>query len=448
MKRAPAIHFPPFCLDPLDARLWQGTQILPLRPKLFVLLCYLVEHADRLIAKEELRKAVWPDTCVSEGLLKGHIRDLRKVLGDEAEVPRFIETVHGRGYRFIGKVQSLEPSRVRSLENAGLQTPDAGHRDSPLVGREAELEHLHRWLEKTLQGKRQIVFITGEPGIGKTTLVDAFLERLETGDWRLAPAPQASSLKPQASGFWIGRGQCIEHYSTSEAYLPILDALGRLCGEPEGERLIAILRQHAPLWLTQLPSVLPTIEREALQRQVVGATQERMLREMAVALEEFTTEQPLVLWLEDLHGSDSATLDLLAFLARRREPARLLVLGTYRPLVVRTREHPLYAIQRELQVRGQCDELALEPLSEGAVAEYLETRIAIGATQTLPLRDLARVIHQRTEGNPLFMVSTVEAVLKQNEEGHGDEQGGLHEVIEAVRRTVPASIRQFIEVCA
>lgn len=171
----------------------------------------------------------------------------------------------------------------------------------------------------------------------------------------------------------------------------------------------------------------------------MSATQERMLREMAQALEELTAEQPLVLWLEDLHGSDYATLDLLAFLARRREPARLLVIGTYRPLAVRSGEHPLAAIKQELQVRGQCQELALEPLGEGAVAEYLETRLP---GSQLPA-GLARMIHQRTEGNPLFMVGVVETLLGQEAGNHGAEPGALQRVIEAVSKTVPASIRQI-----
>ncbi len=81
----------------------------------------------------------------------------------------------------------------------------------------------------------------------------------------------------------------------------------------------------------QLPWLLEAADRDALQRELLGATRERMLREMAEAVEALTAQAPLVLVLEDLHWSDSATLDLLAFLARRREPARLLLIGTYRP---------------------------------------------------------------------------------------------------------------------
>ena len=162
------------------------------------------------------------------------------------------------------------------------------------MGRREELEQLHRWLEKAQGGARQIVFVTGEPGIGKTAVVEVFLEQ----------AAAEGSL-------WIGRGQCIEHYGAGEAYMPVLEAFGRLCREPGGERLIELLGRHAPTWLAQLPALLNATEREKLQREVQGATQERMLREMAEAVETLTVERPLILQLEDLHWSDVSTLELL-----------------------------------------------------------------------------------------------------------------------------------------
>ena len=100
-------------------------------------------------------------------------------------------------------------------------------------------------------------------------------------------------------------------------------------------------------------------EREALSRQLFGSTQERMARELAGALEALTAERPLVLWLEDLHWSDFSTVDALALLARRREPARLLVVGTYRPAEVIANGHPLRGLVRELEVHAQCRDLPL-----------------------------------------------------------------------------------------
>jgi len=95
------ILFPPFRLDVLNEQLWRDNELVPVRPKPFAVLTYLATHAGRLVPRAELVKAVWPDTYVSEGLLCVYIREVRVVLGDDSEVPRFIETVPRRGYRFI-----------------------------------------------------------------------------------------------------------------------------------------------------------------------------------------------------------------------------------------------------------------------------------------------------------------------------------------------------------
>src|SRR5262249_23061928 len=150
-----------------------------------------------------------------------------------------------------------------------------------------------------LSGERRMAFITGEAGIGKTALVDAFARRI-----------------PPDHGILIGRGQCLEHYGTSEAYLPVLEAVGRLCREHRW--VVEVLRAHAPMWLLQMPSLVSAPDRELLAREVLGATRERMLREMGEALEAMTVDRPLVLILEDLHWSDYSTLDLISYLARQR----------------------------------------------------------------------------------------------------------------------------------
>jgi predicted ATPase len=211
------------------------------------------------------------------------------------------------------------------------------------VGRDAEFGQLHRWLGTALTGVRQVVFVTGEAGLGKTTLVEAFAAGVG-----------------HHQHLWIGRGQCIEHYGSGEAYLPVLEAIGRLCREPGGHELIEYFARYAPTWLVQMPWLISPAEFEALQLQVVGETRERMLRELAEALERLTAGQPLVLVLEDLHWSDYSTLDVLAMLARRREPARLLVLGTYRPEDILRQGHPLQTVQHELHLHGHCKILPLD----------------------------------------------------------------------------------------
>jgi predicted ATPase len=136
-----------------------------------------------------------------------------------------------------------------------------------------------------------------------------------------------------------------------------------------------------------------------------------MLREMAEALEALTTVRPLILVLEDLHWSDPSTLELLSFLARRRQAAQLLVIGTYRPIEVLANGHPLRAVTQELQLHHHCEELLLWLLSEDDIIDYLANRLAVGAQHAAPLPQLAHLIHRRTEGNPLFMVNVVDDLL-------------------------------------
>jgi hypothetical protein len=412
------------------------------------------------VTKETLFQTVWFDTVVSDDALTSCIQELRSALRDNSKQPRYIETVHRRGYRFLPAVTTRpvvsSQFSIVSTGKAPLQNPQlaTGHWQltTKLVGRETELRQLHDWLDKALGGERQLVFVSGEPGIGKTTLVEAFLagigqrgpgnggrenQKAKAKTQKSKVKNPAPSTQHRAPGMWLGWGQCIEHYGAGEAYLPILEALGRLCREKDGKKVIALLRQHAPSWLVQMQALLSSTELDELQRRTAGVTRERMLRELAEALEVVTQEHPLVLTLEDLHWSDVSTLDLLSMLARRQEPARLLVIGTYRPVEVLTREHPLKALKQELQLHGRCEELALDFLSEDDVAEYLAVRFAVpsplagegqdrGALRSrhgqrpshpVPLpqgerepfvaesvHNLARYVHRRTDGNPLFMV--------------------------------------------
>ncbi len=301
---------------------------------------------------------------------------------------------------------------------------------SVVVGRESELTQLRHLFEKVLRGERQVVFVSGEAGIGKTTLVDAFLARLrDRADVR------------------ITSGQCVEQYGPGEAYMPLLEATTRLCQGPGGERRVAALQRYAPSWLTQLPSLLEPQEWERLQQRARGTSRERMLRELAETAEGFSTTRPLVLVLEDLHWSDESTLDWVTYMARRREPAKLLILATYRPTEVLANHHSLHGVVQELQARGQCEVVGLAPFAEEAVVEYLAVRLHTnGATRHLGPRQFIPLLHQRTGGNPLFLVNTVDDLIRQ---GVFVEEAGRHTVsadaATVVTEGIPDTVRQLIE---
>jgi predicted ATPase len=166
-----------------------------------------------------------------------------------------------------------------------------------------------------------------------------------------------------------------------------------------------------------------------------------MLREVVEGLDALTVEAPLVLVLEDLHWSDSATIDLLAVLARRRDPSRLLVLGTYRPADVAVSEHPLKAAKRELELHGHCEEIPLEFLSLEAVAAYLSRRFG----QEHWPAELPRMLHRRTDGNPLFLVNMVDDLLARGQLREADGRFGLAVPAKDLALEAPETLWQIVE---
>ena len=304
----------------------------------------------------------------------------------------------------------------------------AEREDGTLPGREPELEQLGELLQEARAGHRQIVFVTGEPGIGKTRLIHTFLERV-LEDEAEEPA-------------WIAGGICIELHGEGEAYLPILEALDRLAHEAGAERLRRVLLRWAPSWLAQMPWLLQPGDSKQTPAPLPVATPTRMLREFCLAMEAFSQERPLVLWLEDLHWSDSATLDLLAALAARSESARLLILATYRPVEAAMHAHPIASLKRTLVAQRGCRELALELLDVPAVQEYLRQRCA---TELEPA--LADLIHGRTEGNPLFMITVVNQLVAEGwlARATADEDWTLTRPVETLRALVPDSLKGIVE---
>jgi DNA-binding winged helix-turn-helix (wHTH) protein/predicted ATPase len=411
----------PLWLDPTNQWVRRGAETLRLTPKAFAVLRLLAEHAGQLVTKQALLAGVWPDTAVGDAVLATVVREIRSVLGDPASRPWLIETVHRRGYRLLEPLALEAPPPAAAAARFATSLP-------ALVGRQAELERLAAWWDTALRGERRVIFVSGEPGIGKTALIDAFSCRHE-------------SLRDA----FVGRGQCIEQLGAGEAYLPVLAALGDLCREPGGDRLVTLLRKHAPAWLSQMPAVLEGLgDAERSRLNLAGATRERMLREMTEALEAAAAERPFVLMLEDLHWSDSATLDLIALLARRRGAARLLVLGTYRSAEVIYRDHPLKGVKHELQLQGRCEDLALGSLDEAAVGDYLAARFGAGTDAEAP-RDLARVLHERTDGIPLFVVSVVNDLVARGAIMGAEGRWTVRPEAHAAVGEVPASLRQLLE---
>lgn len=414
-------------LDPANRCLWIADRRVELAPKVYEVLLYLAQHGERLVGRRELLDAVWPDTHVTEAALTVVIGRIRDLLGDDGEhLPR-IQTLHRRGYRLVGPlaIGGRTPAVTRMPE------PETPSFAPAIVGREAALQVLEDAYRRVAAGTRQLVFVSGEPGIGKTTVVEEFIRRLGAGRSATDTAAARQSAK-----FRVGRGQCAEPHA-GEAYSPLLIALERLCREPAAAEQ---LRRCAPTWLAQIPALSPPGERELLNQMSMLSTPERMLRELSTLLDELGRDQPLVLLIEDLHWSDHASVAALAAFAQSREPSRVLWIGTVRPVDSIISNHPIASLRLELRGKRLCSEIALVPFTPADVEAYLALRLADGNVPP----HLSRMLHQQTSGNPLFLALAVEELIEHRQLYLGDGRWQLATAAEAIAASVPESVREII----
>ena len=370
-----------FELDESNACLLRNGETVAVAPTPFTLLCVLARQPGSLVTKDALLDAVWGHRFVSDSVLKTAISDLRKVLGDDPRHPRFIETVSRRGYRFIASPSSALSMQPASPTVTAADTPPS----PPFIGRTDEASRLQRAWEQADGGQRAVVWLAGEPGIGKTTLIEHFLASL--------------------GGIACARGHCVEHYGAGEPYLPVLEALADLCrSDPT---LPALMRAVAPTWLLQLPWLSTTQEKDALRRELAGVGPDRMLREMGELLDRYTEQRPLMLVTEDLQWSDRATVQLINYVARRRGRTRLMWLSSFRLAEVVALDHPLSSLRHELRLQRLCEEVVLDPFSETEVADY----VALRSTSLARDEAFVRALHERTDGVPLFVSSITSEVM-------------------------------------
>jgi DNA-binding winged helix-turn-helix (wHTH) protein len=403
------VRFDIFELDEANARLLRDGKAVALAPTPFAVLCTLVRQQGSLLTKNVLLDEVWGHQFVSDSVLKTAISDVRTVLDDDPRQPRFIETVSRRGYRFIAPTIAAT-ALAKGSEHPNLQAQS-------FVGRAEALRRLSGAWARACDGQHVVVWVAGEPGVGKTTLIDHFTAGL--GD--IAHA----------------RGQCVEHHGPGEPYLPVLEALAQLCRSDDA--VAQLLRAVAPTWLLQLPWLSTADERDALRRELAGVGPDRMLREMGELLDRYTERRPLLLVTEDLHWSDRATIQLIDYIARRRGNARLVWLSSFRLAEVVALEHPLNSVRHELRSHGLCEEIILDAFSEREVGEYV-------AAHSPPLAGdeaFARTLHERTDGVPLFVVSLLaDVIMRTSSDAEGDAQARVANV--AVPQNLTAIIDHYI----
>ncbi len=311
--------------------------------------------------------------------------------GRQAEALRVFQDYRS----YLASVTGTEPSpAARSIERdiaAGRIGPWAAEgldtRSRSFIGRAEEMRRLDEALAAAGRSTRQIVFLEGEMGLGKSTIIDRFVAGLG-----------ASPI--------VAKGRCIDSRTATEPYGPILEALDRLAAA-DTVRVVGALRRFAPTWLAQLPWLHQADDRRETGDALQLTTRTRMVRELARLIETLASERPLVLLFEDVHWADPATVDAIEVISQRDEPCKLLLLASYRRSDAVAAGHAFVPLVARLTARSVAQRIELEPLDAPRTTELVRTRLGHG---TLDERTDA-AIRAWTGGNPLFVVTAVDHLV-------------------------------------
>jgi serine/threonine protein kinase len=335
--------------------------------------------------------------------------------------------------------QSLAKDRARRFQSAAdlIQALEALRSDrpasprveerepDPVFGRQKELSKLDDLLRSAIDGVGRVVMVSGEPGIGKTALTSSFVYA-------------ARNRNPE---MLLARGACVEQHGAGEAYMPFLDAVGGLLHGSGGERSRALLRRYAPTWCLQFPAVFSSDAVSELKREAAGATKDRMLRELGDAIAALTAETPVLLFLEDVHWIDPASVDMMRHLAERSRAQRLMFLATARPEDMERINPTLKKCYTEMHARGVCDEIALGSLQERDIAAYLDANYS--PNEFPP--ELAAVIHKKSEGHSLFATGAIQLLAERGDIVRDNGAWKLRQPLAQIELNAPVSVRSMIE---
>jgi predicted ATPase len=397
-------YFAPFGFDVDEGTLWRGSQPVRLTRKAGALLRCLLERAGGWVSKSDIMAAVWPDTYVQPDNVKVLVREIRQALGDQHRAAKFIRSEAGRGYAFVAPV--ADHGSRRAAQGLGPRTPI-------FVNRGPELASLADALDAVRASARRLVLVSGDHGIGKTALCEAFARTAAAG------GPVRISV-----------GQCFDRELPHEPYYPFLDALVRL-DRRHPLMVPPILTQHAPSWLAQFP-------------QWVGARPPavhpvRMLDELGAALDALAHDLPLIIVLEDLQWADADTVHALARLAASHMPSKLLVVGTFCDCEWTAGERAKHRLLHLATANPRCTTLTLGPLTEEHVTRYIDARFGPDC-----LSDLSASVHQATGGNAFMMVSAIDSLVARKlviREADGWMREGS---IQTIARALPETLGEAV----
>ncbi|HEX4338024.1 MAG TPA: AAA family ATPase [Polyangiaceae bacterium] len=345
-----------------------------IQPKPLALLAHLIAHRDRVISKEELLEQLWPGVTVSEQAMSSALRDLRRALDETAEQPRALQTVRGRGFRFVGVLEE-RTSAAKGLGRSMSQTlPSAPPTSSgDLVDREEPLRALLASLGAAQLGSTRISFLVGPAGIGKTRLATELSRRaLDLG---IATYSSACCDGDGAPPFW--------------PWLQLIRSVLAASQSPS-ESAARLLSRPALAWLS------PELSRREPSQSGVDLgqldTRFRLFEEICRFLDKRSREHALLLVIDDLHWADEASLLLLEFAMQTLASARIHIVGTFR-------EGSHLARMRGIAARQHSTEtIYLKGLEKSSVEHVFA--LASGHSPSAPFID---AVVTATSGNPLFV---------------------------------------------
>ncbi len=293
------------------------------------------------------------------------------------------------------------------------------------VGREQEIAALRSGFAAAAAGRGSLISVAGEPGIGKTTLVDGFL-----GD---AVATDANCQ--------IAHGHCSERLAGSEAYLPVIDALGNLLRNDVTGAVAQLMKAVSPTWYAQVAPAAKVASTLDPAAESWAPSQQAMLREFTNLFQELSRRGPVVLFLDDIHWADDSTIDLLRYLGRQLSALRVLVVVTYRPTELLLGPHPFHRLKLELQVQGVGVDLHLSLLGRNDIDHYLSLAFPGHAFPW----DFANLVYHRTEGSPLFMVDLMRYLRERGVIARSGLSWLLARELPNLLQELPESVRSMVQ---
>jgi len=398
-------YFSFFRFDVDEGTLWRGPEQIPLTRKAGALLSCLLAGAGSWVSKSAIMSAVWPDTHVQPDNVKVLVREIRQALGDHPRVPTFIRSAPGRGYAFIASVSEGD--------RAGVADEPFGPRAPIFVNRGPELAALADALDAARASARRLVLVSGEHGVGKTALCDAFIRTAAVA----GPAR-------------VCYGQCFDRESPQESYYPFFDALLRLDRRHPGF-VASILAQHAPSWLAQFPQWAGV--------RTPSADPVRMLDELSDAVDAISHDLPLVIVLEDLQWADADTLHALARLAGSHVPSKLLVVGTYCDVEWAAGARAKHRVTSSMTASARSVRVVLEPLTVEHVVRYVDARFGPEC-----LSDLAPAVHRATGGNPFMIVNAFDSLVVRGLVTEGGDGWRREASLETIAKALPETLVEAV----